>query len=59
MLLAAVEGYRMPVNGKHAKINPVPIREMNAECRDLVGHNFPSLKLRIIEEKNAKNPANT
>jgi hypothetical protein len=29
--MLVVDGYRMPVKGKQAKINPVPISEMNTE----------------------------
>ena len=59
MLLYALAGNKMPVNGKQAKINPVPISEINAVCFDPAGHIFPCLKFRIIELKNAKNPAKT
>lgn len=51
--------YRMPVNGKQAKINPVPISEMKTEWRDPVGHGFPGLKLITREVKNANKPAKT
>jgi hypothetical protein len=59
MLVVAEEGKRMPVKGKQAKIKPVPMREMKAECFEPVGHALPCLKLRIIDVKKAKMPAKT
>ena len=57
--MLVVAGNRIPVKGKQAKINPVPISEMKAEWRDPLGHGFPGLKLIIIEVKKAKKPAKT
>jgi hypothetical protein len=54
-----VVGYRIPVKGKHAKMNPVPIKAINAECLDPVGEGFPGLMLRMSEVTRAKNPAKT
>jgi hypothetical protein len=49
----------MPVKGKQAKINPVPISEMNTEWRDPGGHRLPGFKLITREVKNANKPAKT
>lgn len=47
------------MKGKQAKINPVPIKEIKAECLEPVGENFPGRALRIRDETSAKNPAKT
>lgn len=51
--------YRIPVKGKQAKINPVPIKPMKAEWRDPVGDTFPGFMFIIAEVTRAKKPAKT
>jgi hypothetical protein len=59
LLLAAVLGKNIPEKGKHAKINPVPIKPMKDECREPVGEFLPFYRFIIVEKTRAKKPAKT